>query len=107
MRNLSEARIQRGPQHGGRIAGAKFKPGAEPRLLVIRRGLGELHTEVAATGETYEQHRIFYARIIDRLHRSAAKDRLKAPGQLFAPVRAGEDVDVVAESDHDPTDLSF
>jgi hypothetical protein len=68
MRNLSKACVQRGPQHGGRFAGAKFKPRAEPGLFVIRRGVCELNTEVAATGETDEQHGLIDTRIIDRSH---------------------------------------
>ncbi len=107
MRNLSEARIERGLPHGGRFAGAKFKPRAEPGLLIIRRGVGELDAEVAATRETDEQHGIRYARVIDRPHEAAAHDPRKALGQFFAPARSGEDVGVVAERDRHPTNLSF
>jgi hypothetical protein len=37
---------------------------------------------------------------LDRPHRAAANDDLKAAGQLLAPVRAREDMHVAAESDH-------
>ena len=68
MPDLSEACVQRGPKHSGGLAGAKFKPRAEPGLVVIRRVFGELDTEVAASGETDEQHGLLYTRVIDGLH---------------------------------------
>src|SRR6516162_2485298 len=100
MGDLSEARVERGLQHGGWLVGAQLQPGAEPGLLIVWRVVGELDAQMPATGKTHNEHRLVDPGPLHRAHRTAPEGALKAPGQLLAPVRARKDVNVAAESDH-------
>lgn len=70
-------------------------------MPIIRRVVSELDAEMPAAGKADNEHRLVDPRELDRPHRAAANDGLKAPGQLLAPVRAREDVHVAAKSDND------
>jgi hypothetical protein len=44
--DLSKACAERGLKHGGWVIGAQLKPGAEPRMLIVRCIVGELDAEM-------------------------------------------------------------
>jgi hypothetical protein len=69
--------------------------------VVVMCIAGELDAEMAPAGEPDEEHRLVHSGILDGGRRPAAEDGFKAPGQLLAPMRAGEDMHIAAKSDHD------
>jgi hypothetical protein len=85
--DLGQACAERRLEYCSWVVGAQFKPGTKPWLLVIGCIVGELDAQMAATGKADDEHRLVDAWVLDGSHR-AAQDRLKAPGQFLAPVRA-------------------
>src|SRR5215470_7017511 len=100
MLDLCKSRVERGPEHGSWVVGAQFKPGTQPRLLVIWRVVSELDAQMPSPGKADHENRPVDAGEFDGPHR-AAQNRLKALSQFRAPVRARKDVHVAAKSDHD------
>jgi hypothetical protein len=104
--DLHEACVHRNSQRRSGIVRAQLKPGAEPRLLIVGRVVGELDAEMTAAGETDQEHRVVDTRILNHPHRTPADDGLKTPDELIAPLRSREDVHVVAKNDHAVADPS-
>ena len=100
MPDLGKSCLQGGLEHGSWVVGAQLKPGTQTRLLIIGCIVGELDAQMSPTGKADNEHRLIDARKLDGPYR-AAQDRLKAAGQFPAPVRAREDMDIAAKSDHD------
>ena len=70
-------------------------------MLVVWRIVGALDAQVPATGKPDHEHGLADSWSLHRAHRAAPECGLKEPGQLLAPGRAGKDMDVAAESEHD------
>lgn len=105
MPDLGQSRPEGGLEHSSRVIGAQLEPGSQARLLAVGCIVSELDAEVAPAGEADDEHRLIDARQLDGPYRTA-QDRLKAAGQFCAPVRAGEDMHVIAKSNHDVAGLS-
>ena len=103
--DLGKSCPERRLEHGSWVFGAQLEPGAQARLLVIGRIVGELDAEMSAARKTDHEHGPFDSWELYSPYR-AAQDRLKAAGQFCAPVRAGEDMHVIAKSNHDVAGLS-
>jgi hypothetical protein len=76
-------------------------------LVVVRRIVSEFDTEVSSTGKPDQEHRLLNPGMLDGSNRPTSEHGLKAPGQLLTPMRAGEDMHVAAESDHNLAALSI
>src|SRR5207245_228660 len=74
----------------------------QPGPVIVGGITGELDTEMPSAGKPDQQHRQVHPGMLDGDYRPAAEHGLKAPGQLLAPMRAGEDMHIAAKSDHDP-----
>jgi hypothetical protein len=104
MLDLAKSCVEGGLENGSRVVGAQLEPGTSTRLLVIGCVVGELDAEMSSAGKADNEHGLIDARKLHGPYR-AGQDRLKALRQCAAPVRAREDMRVVAKCDHDVTPL--
>ena len=103
MLDLDETGLEYGAHEGSGILGPQLEPRPKPRVVIVWSVVHELDAEMPAAKKTDYEHRRGHPRMLDRRHLPGLENVLEAPRQLFAPMRSGEDVHVVAKSDHKPS----